>query len=106
MTCVFVGEEDERRKRRMRGNGGEEGRKGKFLREMVEFFRRLWWTVKDLPEKIAQACKVQVASWMAWFPFLFYNTTYIGELGKLLCSPLFLQKRRKEKKEKVISNQH
>lgn len=77
VTCVFVGEEDGRRRRR---TDGGEGRKGEFLRGVVEFFRRLWWTVKDLPEKIAQACKVQVASWMAWFPFLFYNTTYIGEL--------------------------
>lgn len=100
VTCVFVGEEDGRRKRGRRANGGEEGRKGKFLREMVEFFRRLWWTVKDLPDKIAQACKVQVASWMAWFPFLFYNTTYIGELGKLLCSPLVLGKKKKSRKEK------
>lgn len=100
LTCVFVGEEDGRRKRRRRGTGGEEGRKGKFLREMVEFFRRLWWTVKDLPEKIAQACKVQVASWMAWFPFLFYNTTYIGELGKFFSALLSWKKTEEKRKQK------
>ena len=73
ITCFFVQEKDSRRIELE----GEQKKMG-----VVDFFRQLWRTVRELPEKIAQACKVQFASWMAWFPFLFYNTTYIGELGK------------------------
>lgn len=32
-----------------------------------------------LPRQVRQVCKVQFLSWMGWFPFLFYMTTYIGE---------------------------
>lgn len=34
---------------------------------------------KRLPVQVRQVCKVQFLSWMGWFPFLFYMTTYIGE---------------------------
>lgn len=72
LTCVFIRERDSRRL----SLDGDEGR------GIGEFFGRLWRTVKDLPPTIGQACKVQIASWTAWFPFLYYNTTYIGELGE------------------------
>ncbi|PIA92034.1 General alpha-glucoside permease [Cercospora beticola] len=70
LTCLFIQERDSRRL----SLDDEEG-KG-----IGEFFGRLWRTVKELPPTIGQACKVQIASWTAWFPFLYYNTTYIGEL--------------------------
>ncbi|PPJ52332.1 hypothetical protein CBER1_10222 [Cercospora berteroae] len=70
LTCLLIQERDSRRL-----SLDDEERQG-----IGEFFGRLWRTVKDLPPTIGQACKVQIASWTAWFPFLYYNTTYIGEL--------------------------
>lgn len=77
LTCVVVREEDSRRldsdvvaKRR----------------SVLGFFGEIWRNVRFLPERIRMACQVQVASWMAWFPLLFYTTTYIGELGESLYS--------------------
>ncbi|KAF8854396.1 MFS general substrate transporter [Acephala macrosclerotiorum] len=35
-----------------------------------------------LPQQVRQVCKVQFFSWMGWFPFLFYMTTYIGNRYK------------------------
>ncbi|KAF2207212.1 hypothetical protein CERZMDRAFT_20110, partial [Cercospora zeae-maydis SCOH1-5] len=72
LTCLFIRERDSRRLSLEGGEGQEQG-VGKFL-------GRLWRTVKEMPRTIGQACKVQIASWTAWFPFLYYNTTYIGEL--------------------------
>lgn len=72
LTCLFIRERDSRRL----GLEDDEGM------GIGEFFGRLWRTVKELPPTIGQACKVQIASWTAWFPFLYYNTTYIGELGE------------------------
>ncbi|CZT17729.1 uncharacterized protein RCC_03566 [Ramularia collo-cygni] len=71
LTCLVVGEEDSRRP-------SAEVTK----RTILGFFREIWRNVRFLPERIRMACQVQFASWMAWFPLLFYTTTYIGELDK------------------------
>jgi solute carrier family 45, member 1/2/4 len=42
-------------------------------------FRRIWSTVLNLPPRISAICWAQFWSWIGWFPFLFYNTTWIGE---------------------------
>lgn len=42
-------------------------------------FRRIWSTVLSLPPRIAAICWAQFWSWIGWFPFMFYNTTWIGE---------------------------
>lgn len=47
---------------------------------LVSFFRHVFQSIRDLPPQIAQICKVQFAAWVGWFPFLFYATTYIGQL--------------------------
>jgi len=33
-----------------------------------------------LPKPIRRVCYVQLAAWMGWFPFLFYATTYMGQI--------------------------
>jgi solute carrier family 45 protein 1/2/4 len=38
-------------------------------------------TAKEMPVSIKHICIVQFASWLGWFPFLYYNTTYISDLG-------------------------
>lgn len=71
LTCIVVGEEDSRRLE-------EDATK----QTTLSFFREIWRNIWRLPTRISRACQVQVASWTAWFPLLFYTTTYIGELGK------------------------
>lgn len=46
-------------------------------------FRQLSKTSGALPERIKQVCMVQFFAWIGWFPFLFYITSYIGDLCKL-----------------------
>lgn len=47
---------------------------------IVTFFRQVFKSIKHLPPQIAKVCEVQLAAWVGWFPFLFYATTYIGQL--------------------------
>ncbi|KAI9844341.1 MAG: hypothetical protein M1837_005645 [Sclerophora amabilis] len=47
---------------------------------VVAFFRQVFLSIKRLPPQIRRVCEVQFFAWMAWFPFLFYITTYIGQL--------------------------
>jgi hypothetical protein len=32
------------------------------------------------PTQISRVCQVQIAAWVGWFPFLYYSTTYVGQL--------------------------
>lgn len=47
---------------------------------LMDFFRRLFRSVRKLPPQIKAVCVVQFFAWIGWFPFLFYITTYIGEI--------------------------
>lgn len=47
---------------------------------VVGFFKQVFKSIKHLPPQAAKVCEVQIAAWIAWFPFLFYATTYIGQL--------------------------
>ncbi|BGP19706.1 hypothetical protein JCM10213_005425 [Rhodosporidiobolus nylandii] len=35
--------------------------------------------VRTLPKSVRRVCYVQFFAWTAWFPFLFYSTTYVAE---------------------------
>lgn len=39
----------------------------------------LWTRMRDLPPRIQAICNVQFWSWIGWFPFLFYGSTWVGE---------------------------
>lgn len=39
----------------------------------------LWHRTIHLPPRIQAVCWVQFWSWIGWFPFLFYSSTWIGE---------------------------
>jgi solute carrier family 45 protein 1/2/4 len=41
--------------------------------------RQIWFRVRDLPPRIRLICWAQFWSWIGWFPFLFYSTTWVGE---------------------------
>ncbi|RDL34703.1 MFS general substrate transporter [Venustampulla echinocandica] len=36
-------------------------------------------TATQLPPQIQAICNIQMWSWIGWFPFLFYSTTWVGE---------------------------
>ncbi|KAG4433715.1 hypothetical protein IFR05_010796 [Cadophora sp. M221] len=38
---------------------------------------RLWRIVHELSPNCRQVCKVQCAAWLAWFPILYYTSTFI-----------------------------
>jgi solute carrier family 45 protein 1/2/4 len=47
---------------------------------LITFFKTLFHSVRYLPRQIKRVCQVQLAAWVGWFPFLFYGSTYIGEI--------------------------
>jgi solute carrier family 45 protein 1/2/4 len=46
----------------------------------VNSFGMIWKSARHLPPQIKKVFAIQLASWFGWFPFLFYITTYIGQL--------------------------
>jgi solute carrier family 45, member 1/2/4 len=42
-------------------------------------FHQIWSTLLHLPPRIQAICWAQFWSWIGWFPFLFYSTTWVGE---------------------------
>ena len=42
-------------------------------------FRQIYSTMSTMPPRIRIICWVQFWSWIGWFPFLFYGTTWVGE---------------------------
>ncbi|KAJ5794760.1 hypothetical protein N7457_001359 [Penicillium paradoxum] len=69
ISCVYIKERDPR------ADGPVTDKLG-----MVSFFRQIIKSIQSLPNQIARVCQVQVAAWVGWFPFLFYSTTYVGQL--------------------------
>ncbi|KAK3716801.1 hypothetical protein LTR37_006151 [Vermiconidia calcicola] len=47
---------------------------------VIAFFKGLYRSMRKLPTQITRVCQVQFFAWIGWFPFLFYITTYIGEI--------------------------
>ncbi|KAL6241443.1 hypothetical protein RBB50_011707 [Rhinocladiella similis] len=46
----------------------------------MAFFKQVFVSIKRLPPQIRKVCEIQFFHWIGWFPFLFYITTYIGQL--------------------------
>lgn len=46
---------------------------------IMNVLRQIYTTVRHLPPRIQAICWAQFWSWIGWFPFLFYSTTWIGE---------------------------
>ena len=47
---------------------------------LVSVISDLYKTTMNAPARIQGICWVQFWSWIGWFPFLFYGTTWIGEI--------------------------
>jgi solute carrier family 45 protein 1/2/4 len=47
---------------------------------VMAFFKQVFSSIRRLPPQIRAVCAVQFCAWIGWFPFLFYTTSYIGQL--------------------------
>ena len=47
---------------------------------ILAFFKSVFKSMQRLPPRIRKVCEIQFFHWIGWFPFLFYITTYIGQL--------------------------
>lgn len=72
VTCWAVSE------RVLLTNGRDED--GNEEEGIVELLTQIWTMALNLPENIAAICWVQFWCWIGWFPFLFYSTTWLGEV--------------------------
>ncbi|EXJ56675.1 hypothetical protein A1O7_07019 [Cladophialophora yegresii CBS 114405] len=45
-----------------------------------EVLSNLWRRTINLPPRIRAICWVQFWNWVGWFPFLFYSSTFVGEI--------------------------
>ncbi|KAJ1300914.1 hypothetical protein OPQ81_003339 [Rhizoctonia solani] len=48
----------------------------------VRIFKDIWDNILTLPRIIRSICMVQFFSWIAWFPVLFYSSTWVGDIYK------------------------
>lgn len=69
ISCVYIKERDPRR------DGPVTDKLG-----VISFFKQVIKSIRSLPTQICRVCHVQFAAWVGWFPFLYYSTTYIGQL--------------------------
>ncbi|KDN44339.1 hypothetical protein RSAG8_05603, partial [Rhizoctonia solani AG-8 WAC10335] len=49
---------------------------------LVRIFKDIWDNILTLPRTIRSICVVQFFSWIAWFPILFYSSTWVGDIYK------------------------
>lgn len=70
VSCATIRERDPRM----------EGDPGKEQGGVIAFFKHLFHSMRKLPVQIQTVCMVQFFAWIGWFPFLFYITTYVGEI--------------------------
>ncbi|KAI0251256.1 MFS general substrate transporter [Lactifluus subvellereus] len=45
-----------------------------------EIWNNIYIAVVALPRPVRRVCYVQIFAFMGWFPFLFYSTTYVGQI--------------------------
>ncbi|PGH06148.1 solute carrier family 45, member 1/2/4 [Blastomyces parvus] len=70
ISCLYITERDPR----LEGPPSSENP------GVVAFFKQVFHSIRNLPPQIRKVCEIQLFAWIGWFPFLFYITTYIGQL--------------------------
>ncbi|KAI6034373.1 MFS general substrate transporter [Pisolithus microcarpus] len=68
MTCWFHEEE------------AYVNQKGDRQNKLTDILENIYNAITDLPQPIRKVCLVQLCAFMGWFPFLFYSTTYVGQV--------------------------
>lgn len=71
--CLFIDERDPT----------TEGPPDEKLRSMTGKVKYIFRSLFRLPPQVLNVCKVQFCSWVGWFSFLYYISTYVGEI----CTP-------------------
>lgn len=59
---------------------GQEDLREKKRSKIVDVLKNISNAIVNLPRPIRRVCYVQFFAFMGWFPFLFYATTYIGQV--------------------------
>ncbi|EIN10403.1 MFS general substrate transporter [Punctularia strigosozonata HHB-11173 SS5] len=54
--------------------------RGRKQGKLAEIWSNIRVAIVQLPRPIRRVCYVQVFAFMGWFPFLFYSTTYVGQV--------------------------
>ncbi|KAL8796456.1 MAG: hypothetical protein Q9195_001130 [Heterodermia aff. obscurata] len=70
ISCLYIREHDPR----LEGPPSDE------KLGVISFFRQVFSSIQRLNPQVRKVCDAQFFTWMGWFPFLFYITTYIGQL--------------------------
>ncbi|KAL8868985.1 MAG: hypothetical protein Q9174_004611, partial [Haloplaca sp. 1 TL-2023] len=70
ISCIFITERDPR----------HDGPPPTEKLGVIAFFKQIYRSARRLSPQIRKVCEVQFFNWIGWFPFLFYITTYIGQL--------------------------
>lgn len=70
ISCIFIKERDPRL----------EGPPAKDKGGVLAFFKGVFNSIKRLPPQTRKVCEVQFFAWIGWFGFLFYLSTWVGEL--------------------------
>ncbi|KAG6378700.1 hypothetical protein JVT61DRAFT_12972 [Boletus reticuloceps] len=68
ITCFFH-EEKETVDRRKEGHN-----------KLYDVLENIYSAITTIPKPIRRVCFVQIFAFMGWFPFLFYSTTYVGQI--------------------------
>ncbi|KAF2771122.1 MFS general substrate transporter [Teratosphaeria nubilosa] len=71
ITCIFIREKNSRQVQLA----------GFSKKSALVVLRHIFKTIRELRGRIRKTCETQFCSWFAWFPFLYYNTTYISEIN-------------------------
>ncbi|KAK6353505.1 hypothetical protein TWF696_005468 [Orbilia brochopaga] len=70
VSCGFIMERDP----------NEDGPADEKKNNVLAFFGQVLHSARRLPPQVRKVCDTQFFAWIGWFPFLFYSTTYIGEI--------------------------
>jgi solute carrier family 45 protein 1/2/4 len=70
ITCALHEEKERENKSNSRGKS-------------QEIWNNIKVAIVNLPRPIRRVCYVQFFAFMGWFPFLFYSTTYVGQIMAL-----------------------
>ncbi|GAA5919660.1 hypothetical protein JCM6882_003831 [Rhodosporidiobolus microsporus] len=80
VTCATQEEERRVARERREGDEGEEAEEDEGAwKKLKGVVRDVGRNLRDLPRPVRRVCYVQFFNWTAWFPFLFYSTTYVSE---------------------------
>ncbi|KAE9992805.1 hypothetical protein EG327_007729 [Venturia inaequalis] len=70
ITCVLIQEEDPRSLPTTLGEG----------LSFIKTIKHIVWSAQAMSYSTFEVCKVQFFAWMGWFPYLFYISSYVGNL--------------------------